>query len=124
MDVLVVDDDPMARGLVARFVMRAGHRVVAQAEDGLAALALIGRAMPDVIITDCQMPNLDGIGMARRIRATGNETRIVMLSGQSERAVIDLAFAAGVDAYLIKPMDPGQLIAAIGEVSAASKPAA
>jgi DNA-binding response OmpR family regulator len=122
MDVLVVDDDEMTRGLVARFVSRAGHRVIGEAEDGIAALEMLGNVAPDVVVTDCQMPRLDGIGMVRKIRESGREVRVVMLSGQTDQAVIDAALRAGVDAYLVKPMDPMELVSALG--AGAMKPAA
>ncbi len=102
MNVLVVDDDEMTRGLIARFVSRAGHHVIGEAEDGVAALEMLENVAPDVIITDCQMPRLNGIAMVKRLRESGRETRVVMLSGQTDHAVIEVALQAGVDEYLME----------------------
>ena len=113
MHVLVVDDDPVIRSLVTRFLTLAGHTVIGQAEDGQAALELAARANPEAVVTDCQMPRLDGIGLARALRARGLNARIVMLSGQPDPPVIDTARAAGVDQYLLKPLAPEQLSQAL-----------
>ena len=117
MHVLVVDDDPMARGLVARFLTRAGHTVVGTAEDGIAALELAAWVNPEVIVTDCQMPRLDGIGLAKALRSMGFGNRIVMVSGQSDPDLIDSARAAGVDEYLLKPLCAEQFTQAIATAS-------
>jgi DNA-binding NarL/FixJ family response regulator len=117
MHVLVVDDDPVVRALVARFLRLAGHTVVGTAEDGVAALELAAFAKPEVVVTDCQMPRLDGIGLAKALRRMGFDSRIVMVSGQSDPALIDTALAAGVDEYLVKPLCAEQFNQAIGPQS-------
>jgi two-component system, OmpR family, response regulator len=87
--ILVVDDDPHIRTLLDRVLTRAGYDV-AQAEDGLAALAQVAAHAPDLILTDVQMPRLDGIGLARRLTGPAATIPVILMSGErvpSEDAV-------------------------------------
>jgi CheY-like chemotaxis protein len=88
-------------------------RVLAQPTDGAEALEALEQLQPDVILTDRDMPRVDGIEFVRRLRAAGDQTPVVMLSGQSELAAIAQATAAGVTRYLVKPVTVEQLTTAV-----------
>src|SRR6478672_795973 len=102
--LIIVENDPVLRRAMAQVLKRDGMQVLAQPSDGAEALEAMERLSPDVILTDCDMPHVDGIEFVQRLRAAGDQTPVVMLSGQTEPAQIAQATAAGVNRYLIKPV--------------------
>ena len=104
MRLIIVENDPVLRRAMAQVLKRDGMQVLAQPSDGAEALEAMERLSPDVILTDCDMPHVDGIEFVQRLRAAGDQTPVVMLSGQTEPAQIAQATAAGVNRYLIKPV--------------------
>ena len=113
MRVVVVEDDLRLRSVLAVFFRSIGADVLAAPADGLEALELLESLHPDLIVTDCQMPRLDGISLVRRLRARGDRTPIIMLSGQTEPTIRNLALSAGANQYLTKPLNAGALNIAI-----------
>ena len=113
MTVLVVDDQSGFRHLHAR-ILRGAGMVVLEADTGRAALALARTARPDVIVTDLEMPELNGIELCRALRndAACKDLFIVMVSG-SAATQGDEAVAAGCDAVLEKPCPPALLLTTI-----------
>ena len=79
--ILVVDDDPHIRALLHRVLTRAGYDVE-QAADGMAALAQIASHAPDLILTDVQMPRLDGPGLANRLTGQAATIPVILMSGE------------------------------------------
>ena len=108
--VLVVDDDPPLRRMLARTLSAEGYEVTVAA-DGPAALVATERAAPDLIVLDVAMPAVDGLSVARRLRERGLSTPILMLTardGVSDRVA---GLDAGADDYLVKPFAVIELIA-------------
>ncbi|MGI8505467.1 MAG: response regulator transcription factor [Solirubrobacteraceae bacterium] len=108
--VLVVDDDPPLRRMLARSLTAEGFEVtVAQA--GGAELPVAERLPPDVIVLDVAMPAIDGLSVCRRLRGKGLPTPILMLTARD--AVTDrvAGLQAGADDYLVKPFAVQELIA-------------
>ncbi|HET9105036.1 MAG TPA: response regulator transcription factor [Solirubrobacteraceae bacterium] len=108
--VLVVDDDPPLRRMLARTLRAEGYEVNVAA-DGPAALVATERAAPDLIVLDVAMPAIDGLSVARRLRERGLATPILMLTARD--AVCDrvAGLEAGADDYLVKPFAVAELIA-------------
>lgn len=104
--VLLVDDNVDALESCARFVEMAGH-TVAQASDGLGAIALAATFLPDVILLDIGLPGIDGYEVCRRLRAMASmeHTAIVAHTGFGQLADRERSSAAGFDHHLIKPCD-------------------
>lgn len=121
MRVLVVDDDGRLRQVLARLLRASGFDAVDEAADGEEALLALGKGQPDLIITDFQMPRMDGIAFVRRIRAEGNLTPVIMLSGHEDPHSIVVAIKAGVSNYLLKPINPEVLFEKIGQTLGISK---
>jgi response regulator NasT len=96
---------------------RAGFEVVAEARDGVEAVALAERTAPDVALLDVKMPRLDGVEAARRILAR-RSLPIVMVTAFSERELVERAIEAGVFAYLVKPFREPDLLPAIAAARA------
>ena len=101
--VLVVDDDPNLLRMLRRGFAFAGYTVQA-AEDGAEALRLAFEAEPDVVVLDVMLPEpLDGLEVARRLRAAGSEVPIIMLTARDQLADKVAGFSSGADDYLPKP---------------------
>jgi CheY-like chemotaxis protein len=111
--VLVVDDDREALEALEGVLTAQGHRVIT-AVDGHDALEKAPRLRPDLVITDLLMPVLDGIGLAKALRADPitATTRIVLCSGVSEGSVRPLF--SSYDAFLQKPFELDELARAVG----------
>jgi two-component system, OmpR family, response regulator MprA len=108
--ILVVDDDPPLRRMLARTLTAEGFSV-SVAADGGSALAEAERAAPDVIVLDVAMPGLDGMSVARRLRSKGNATPILMLTARDAVPDRVAGLEAGADDYLVKPFAVQELIA-------------
>jgi chemotaxis protein histidine kinase CheA/CheY-like chemotaxis protein len=99
--VLVVDDSPVVRDLVSEILLGQGFEVVS-APDGIEALALLERGAPDLVVTDVEMPNLDGFGLLARIRERSLKLPVIMLTTRGSPEDRRRAATLGADAYLIK----------------------
>jgi two-component system response regulator MprA len=108
--VLVVDDDPPLRRMLARTLTAEGYEVTV-ASDGGAAMVSVERAVPDVIVLDVAMPGLDGLNVARRLRGKGLPTPILMLTARDAVPDRVAGLEAGADDYLVKPFAVQELIA-------------
>jgi CheY-like chemotaxis protein len=105
-EILIAEDDPLNRVLLATFLEEAGYRV-GVAANGMQALKLIREGMPDLVITDVNMPEMNGLELCRRLRSHHKLARIpiIMLSGLTEPTEILAGYAEGADDYIGKPID-------------------
>jgi two-component system KDP operon response regulator KdpE len=108
-NVLVVDDEPPIRRFLRTSLAVQNYRV-SEAENGRVALELLGREKPDLVILDLGLPDMDGIELIRRIRATSNVPLVVLSSRGDERAKVE-ALELGADDYLTKPFGMEELVA-------------
>jgi two-component system chemotaxis response regulator CheY len=112
--VLVVDDDPLSRRILEQVLGSAGCDVDSAA-DGQEALAKVRSHRPDVVVTDWQMPRMDGLTLCRILKAN-DETRfthVLMLSARGETEAKVTGLETGADDYLVKPVDPVELTARV-----------
>ena len=111
MNVLVVDDEPIARRAAAHTLQQAGYDVTT-AQDGREALDILTRGQHRLVVTDWRMPGMDGVELCRAIR-TGQFTRYIyciMLTGQTQPEETIKGLSAGADDYVHKPFNPAELI--------------
>jgi diguanylate cyclase (GGDEF)-like protein len=110
MHVLIADDEPGTRLLLSAAITRLGHECT-QAEDGAHALELYYERAPDVVITDWDMPGLNGTALARAIRAAPDMayTYVIVLTGRADEDAARAAMQAGADDLVIKPLDAVEL---------------
>ena len=101
--VILADDHPALRAGV-RAVLTAGGRidVVAEAAGGEEALRLVRQFTPDVVLLDVEMPDLDGVEVAERLRAEGSVTRVLAFSAYDDRAYVARMLQAGAAGYITK----------------------
>lgn len=119
--VLVVDDDMEIRGLVAGTLRRDGYTVL-EAGDGIEALDVALRLVPDLVVLDMTLPGMDGVEVARKLKATPTlaAVPVVALSALTQQAVRDRAIAAGCAHYLTKPCPPAALRDVVARTLAAA----
>jgi two-component system, OmpR family, response regulator MprA len=108
-ELLIVDDDPPVLRMLER-TLRAEGFGVRVAADGGAALASLEGSLPDLLILDVTMPGLDGLAVARRVRAKGWPVPILFLTARDALADRIGGFEAGADDYLVKPFAMEELV--------------
>ena len=112
--VVLADDHPLFRdGLARRIRERPELELIAEAGDGVEALAVIRELRPDVAVLDIKMPRVDGIRVAEAVARDHLETRVVMLSAYLESALVFNALAAGARGFLSKDADRQEVCEAI-----------
>lgn len=116
--ILVVDDDPVIRALVSRTLTLA-HFDVASARSGKDALRLVaeGRVLPAVLVTDIEMPEMNGVELAARLLALRPALRVVMMTGDADRAESARHHPSIVDSVLLKPMPLADLVRAVSSAA-------
>jgi DNA-binding response OmpR family regulator len=123
--VLVVDDEPIVREVVVRYLAREGHRTL-EAADGDAARDVIEQSNPDLVVLDVMLPGTDGLELCRWIRGR-SELPVIMLTARGEEADRIVGLELGADDYVTKPFSPRELAARVRSVlrrSTAVTPAA
>lgn len=117
--ILTVDDSQTMRDMLRAALSDMGHRVV-QAVDGLNGVETLETIRPDVIITDVNMPRLDGFGFIEKVRQDPRHraTPILVLTTESDPERKEQARKAGATGWIVKPFDPAKLADAIRRVTA------
>ncbi len=117
--VLVVDDQPLVRsGFRMILDERPDIELVGEAADGIEAVELAAEVDPDVILMDIRMPNLDGVEATRRLVGTQTSARILVLTTFDLDEYVYAAIDAGASGFLLKDVEPNDLIDAIRVVAA------
>lgn len=117
--ILTVDDSRTMREMVAFTLKEAGYNVL-EAEDGKAAMTLVGTNSIDAIITDLNMPNMNGIELIRAVRvlAQYKYTPILMLTTEGDASKKQEGKEAGATGWIVKPFNPEKLIEVMRKVCA------
>jgi DNA-binding NarL/FixJ family response regulator len=116
---LVVDDQSMVRaGLRMLLAQEDDIEVIAEASNGLEAIAQAGRYHPDVVLMDIRMPELNGLEATRRILGSGGATKVLILTTFDLDDYVYEALQAGASGFVLKDEPPEQLIAAVRTVAA------
>jgi DNA-binding NarL/FixJ family response regulator len=111
--VVIADDQTLVRGGFRLILNSAGIPVVAEAADGLAAVAATLKHRPDVVLMDIRMPEMDGLEATRRILASRTDVRIIILTTFDLDQYVYAALSAGASGFLLKDVSPEHLIAAV-----------
>lgn len=115
--VLLADDHPVVRqGLRTLLELQDDIELVGEAADGAEAVTLAEELLPDVVLIDLVMPELDGVEALRRIRTASPATRVIVLTSFGDDARIFPAIKAGAAGYLLKDVEPQELLDAIRRV--------
>lgn len=117
MKFLLVDDSSTMRKIQRRTLEKLGYPEVDEAEDGQQAMGMLPASAPDIIITDWNMPNMNGLEFVKAVRVTNAKIPIIMVTTEAERSKVVEAIQAGINDYLIKPFTPDALAAKIRKVT-------
>jgi two-component system chemotaxis response regulator CheY len=109
--VLVVDDQPAVREVVADSIQYAGHEIVGTAKDGLDAVAKAKELRPDVVVMDISMPQMNGVEAMKAILAAGNAKRVLLMSGEYRSLGVtrDEMMRNGASGFMEKPFNVTEL---------------
>jgi DNA-binding response OmpR family regulator len=113
--VLVVDDDETVSDVVCRYLRHAGY-AVSHVGDGAAALAAVADQPPHLVVLDLMLPEVDGLEVCRRLRASDGDLPIIMLTALGDEADRVLGLELGADDYLTKPFSPRELVLRVRSV--------
>jgi CheY-like chemotaxis protein len=115
--ILIVEDDPGSREVYSALLCEAGYHVD-QAAHALAAICVVVRAAPDLVIADIRMPIVDGRDLVRELKSHRDtkDIPIVAITGYDTPEMLQSAFEAGYDDYIVKPIDPQKFPARIAEI--------
>ena len=108
-NILVVEDDQELRELFCTVLSENGYHPL-EAEDGAAALAVLDKEYVDLIISDIMMPNIDGYTLTRDLRAANYTMPILMITAKDGANYKQACFRAGIDDYMVKPIDVNEMI--------------
>lgn len=114
--VLVVDDEPMVREVVSRYLERDGF-LVREAVDGPGALEAVDAFQPDLVVLDVMLPGRSGFDVLRALRARGDTAPpVILLTARVEESDRVLGLELGADDYVVKPFSPRELVARVRTV--------
>lgn len=120
--ILVVDDEPMVREVVTRYLERDGYRVET-AEDGRQAIERCRRLQPDLVVLDVMLPHVDGLTVLRELRGS-TDTPVILLTARDDETDRVLGLELGADDYVIKPFSPREVAARVKSVLRRARPEA
>ena len=109
MKVLLIDDSRTMRAIQRKILGSLGHEDIAEANDGIEGLSQVVAEKPDLILLDWNMPNMDGLTFALKLRETRKDIPIIMVTTEAERTRVIEAIRAGVNNYVVKPFTPQML---------------
>jgi two-component system chemotaxis response regulator CheY len=105
--LLVVDDSSTMRRIIKNTLARLGHKDIVEAEDGVVAWNAYQKHNDfDVLITDWNMPNMNGLELVKKVRGANTDIPIIMVTTEGGKAEVITALKAGVNNYIVKPFTP------------------
>ncbi len=120
--ILIVDDEPIVRDVVVKYLERDGHTTL-EADDGDEARTLLERNDPDLVVLDVMLPGTDGLELCRWIRSR-SELPVILLTARGEEADRIVGLELGADDYVTKPFSPRELAARVRTVLRRATPVA
>ena len=111
--VVLIDDHDLLRRGIRTMLEKEGVEVVGEADDGTLALQIVDDAVPDVVLIDVMMPNLDGIEATKRIKDEFPNVAVVVLSGYDEQQFVFDALKAGASGYLLKTAELNEVVSTV-----------
>jgi len=121
-DVLIVDDEPQVREIVATYLEREGYSV-RTAADGHEALVELARKRPDALVLDLMLPGVNGLEVLAKLRSGGDEVPVIVLSARGSEPERVAGLELGADDYVAKPASPREVAARVKAVLRRAKPA-
>lgn len=114
--IMITDDAAFMRMMIKNILVEAGHDVVAEAANGVEAVAMYAQHQPDVVTMDITMPDMDGIEAVKTIKSQHPDARIVMCSAMGQQKMVLEAVQAGAKGFIVKPFDKDKVLAEINKL--------
>jgi two-component system chemotaxis response regulator CheY len=114
--ILVVDDAAFMRMMIKEILSKNGFDVVGEAQDGREAVTKFKDLNPDLVTLDITMPELDGLGALKEIRAFDPNAKVIMCSAMGQQAMVIDAIQAGAKDFIVKPFQADRVLEAIKKV--------
>jgi len=121
---MLVDDSRTIRNIQKNVLKQLGYEDIVDAEDGVVALRLFNEQVPDLMIIDWNMPNMDGITLIRKIREINKTVPMIMCTTEAEKSRVLEAIKAGVNNYIVKPFTAESLNEKLTQTLAKAKASA
>ena len=113
--ILAVDDDPYCLDIFKAVLKDFPYKVIGTLS-GLSALNILNRLNPDLLVLDIEMPEMNGIKLAKEIRASGNNAPIIFITGNAQKGIVLDCLQAGASDFIVKPINPKTVIARIQKI--------
>ena len=114
--ILIVDDAIFMRKILRSILEKAGYEIVGEADNGLRALELYPKLMPDLITLDITMPEMDGLETAKNLCSTYPSVKIIMVSAMGQKDMVIGAMVAGAKDFIVKPFEAEKVIQTVRKV--------
>lgn len=114
--ILIVDDAAFMRMMIKDILTKNGYEVVGEAENGLKAVEKYKELLPDLVLMDITMPELDGIQALKKIREYNGDAKIVMCSAMGQQAMVIESIQAGAKDFIVKPFQAERVVEAVQKV--------
>lgn len=115
--ILIVDDAKFMRVRCARILVERGYSVV-EAENGIQAIEKYQNEVPDAVLMDISMPEMDGLNALRAIRELDPSARVAMLTAMGQQNVVIEAIKAGARDFIVKPFEPDRILKSLSKLLA------
>ena len=115
--ILIVDDAAFMRMMIRDILSKNGYEVVGEAENGARAIERYKDLIPDLVIMDITMPEMDGIEAVKAIRGIDNKANIIMCSAMGQQAMVIESIQAGAKDFIVKPFQAERVIEAVSKVT-------
>lgn len=115
-NILLVDDAAFMRMMLKDILTKNGYEIVGEAENGAKALDKYKETMPDLVIMDITMPEVDGIQAVKNIIAYDKDAKIIMCSAMGQQAMVIEAIQAGAKDFIVKPFQAERALEAVKKV--------
>ena len=112
-NILVVDDEAFMRMMIKDILSRAGYNVIAEAADGINAIEKFKTNIPDLVIMDITMPEMDGIAVLKEIRKIDPNAKVIMCSAMGQQAMVTVCIQAGAKDFIVKPFQTERVLEAV-----------
>jgi len=114
--ILIVDDAAFMRMMIKDILIKNGYEIAGEAENGARAIEKYKELMPDLVIMDITMPEVDGIKAVKEIKKINPDSKIIMCSAMGQQAMVIESIQAGARDFIVKPFQAERVIEAIKKV--------
>ena len=114
--VLIVDDAAFMRMMIKDILSKNGYEVVGEAENGARAIEKYKELIPDLVIMDITMPEVDGIQAVKEIKKINGDSKIIMCSAMGQQAMVIESIQAGARDFIVKPFQAERVVEAVKKV--------